>query len=162
MLEAKPGDRVTDARGLVLVERAGQSGAHIAEGAGAGAGVAHDHEGGVALVPALADIGTARLLADGRELEFAHQAQGLGEHRRAGSARTRIQGGLRATGWSGRCAFSGWRRLALARGSVRSMSRVMAGYVGSARGAVKHCVVNPALEAARARSLADNDPGPRQ
>ena len=37
--------------------------------------------------------------------------------------RTRIHGGLRATGWSGRCAFSGWRRLG--RGSVRSMSRVM-------------------------------------
>ena len=26
-------------------------------------------------------------------------------------ARTRIQGGFRATGWSGRCAFSGWRAL---------------------------------------------------
>ena len=40
-------------------------------------------------------------------------------------ARTRIQGGLRATGWSGRCAFSGWRK---GRGSARaamSMSRVM-------------------------------------
>ena len=41
-------------------------------------------------------------------------------------ARTRIQGGFRATGWSGRCAFSGWRTWrALARSSVVSMSRVM-------------------------------------
>jgi hypothetical protein len=36
---------------------------HVAEGAGAGADVAHDHEGGVLLVPALADIRAAGLLA---------------------------------------------------------------------------------------------------
>ncbi len=66
-------------------------------------------------------------------------------------ARTRIQGGLRATGWSGRCAFSGWRRLGLVRGSVRSMSRVMGRYVGLGRGAVKRRVVNPDPEVARTR-----------
>ena len=41
-------------------------------------------------------------------------------------ARTRIQGGLRATGWSGRCAFSGWRTpFGLKRASAMSMSRVI-------------------------------------
>ena len=45
------------------IERAGHAGLDVAEGAGAGAGVAHDHEGGVLLVPALADIRAARLLA---------------------------------------------------------------------------------------------------
>ena len=79
MGEAKLGDRVGDARGLVFVERVGQAGAHVAEGAGAGAGVAHDHEGRVALVPAFADVGAARLLADGGELELAHEAHGLGD-----------------------------------------------------------------------------------
>ena len=86
MGKPKLGDRVSDALGLVLVERARQSGAHVAEGAGARAGVPHDHEGGVALVPALADVGTARLLADGCKLEFAHEAHRLGEHRRTGGA----------------------------------------------------------------------------
>ena len=84
MGEAEPGDRVGDALGLVLVERIGQAGAHVAEGAGAGAGLPHDHEGRVALVPAFADVGTARLLADGGELELAHEAQRLGIDRRAG------------------------------------------------------------------------------
>ena len=124
MLETELRDRVSDARGLVLVKRARQAGAHIAEGAGARAGVAHDHEGGVALVPAFADVGTARLLADGRELEFAHEAQGLGEDRRAGGAHTdpgrlagdRLVRPVRLL----RMAQSG-----LARRSAMSMSRVM-------------------------------------
>ena len=59
---------------LARIERAGQAGAHIAEGAGARAGVAHDHEGGVRLLPALADIGAAGLLADRRELVLADDA----------------------------------------------------------------------------------------
>ena len=65
MGEAEPGDRVGDALRLVLVERIRQAGAHVAEGAGAGAGLPHDHEGRMALVPAFADVGAARLLADG-------------------------------------------------------------------------------------------------
>src|SRR5258706_10797959 len=49
--------------GLGGIERAGHSGFDVAERAGSGAGVAHDHEGGVLLVPALADIRTTGLLA---------------------------------------------------------------------------------------------------
>src|ERR1700677_2938446 len=64
-------------------------------------------------------------------------------------ARTRIQGGLRATGWSGRCAFSGWRTPELARRSAISMSRVMGGYVGLVRGAVKRGAFNADPEFAR-------------
>ena len=79
MGEAELGDGVGDARRLALIERVGQAGAHVAEGAGARAGVAHDHEGGVLLLPALADIGAARLLADGGELVIAHDPVGLRE-----------------------------------------------------------------------------------
>ena len=66
--QAELGDRVGDARGLGGVERVGQPGPHIAERAGARAGVAHDHEGRVFLLPALADVGAARLLAHGIKL----------------------------------------------------------------------------------------------
>jgi hypothetical protein len=52
---------------LGRVERAGQAGRHVAEGAGAGAGLAHDHHGGVALAPALADIRAGRFLAHGHQ-----------------------------------------------------------------------------------------------
>ena len=161
MRKPKLGDRVTDARGLVFVQRTGQAGAHIAEGAGAGAGVAHDHEGGVALVPAFADVGTARLLAYGRELEFAHEAQGLGEHRRAG----------RAHADPGRLAGDRLVRPVRLLGMARAQARPRFGqvdepghgrYVGLARGAVKRCVVNLDPEGARARSLAGSDPGPSQ
>ncbi len=65
MLEAELGDRIGDVLRLVRIERAGHAGAHIAEGAGTRAGVAHDHHGGVFLRPALADIGAAGLLAHG-------------------------------------------------------------------------------------------------
>src|SRR5271165_5629758 len=73
MGEAELGDGVGDTARLVGVERVRQPGTHIAKGAGAGAGLAHDHEGRVALVPTLADVGAARLLADGSELVPPHQ-----------------------------------------------------------------------------------------
>ena len=60
------------------IERAGHAGLDVAEGAGAGAGVAHDHEGGVLLVPALADIRAARLLADRDEAVFLDDFAGVG------------------------------------------------------------------------------------
>src|SRR4029077_2574840 len=47
-------------------------GLHIAEGAGPGAGVAHDHHGGVPLGPAFADIGTGRFLAYRVQVVGAH------------------------------------------------------------------------------------------
>jgi hypothetical protein len=50
---------------------------HVAEGAAAGADLAHDHHGGVALRPAFARIGAARLLADGHQLVLAHDLVGL-------------------------------------------------------------------------------------
>ena len=62
---------------LVRVERAGQSGAHVAEGAGARAGVAHDHEGGVRLGPAFADVGAAGFLAHGVQAVLAHDGARL-------------------------------------------------------------------------------------
>ena len=67
MGEAELGDRLGDMRRLMRIDRARQARAHIAEGAGPGAGVAEDHEGRVLLLPALADIGAAGLLADGDE-----------------------------------------------------------------------------------------------
>jgi hypothetical protein len=63
--KAELGGRLGDVFGLGFVECAGQAGLHVAEGAGARAGVAHDHKGGVLLLPALADVGAAGLLAHG-------------------------------------------------------------------------------------------------
>ena len=72
MRKAELRGRLGDARRLVRIERARQAGLDVAEGAGARAGVAHDHEGGVLLLPALADIGAAGLLADGVQAVRAH------------------------------------------------------------------------------------------
>src|ERR1700732_2494689 len=60
-------DRFADTDGLGRIERVRKAGLDIAEGAGARASVAHDHEGRVFFFPALADVGAARLLADGYE-----------------------------------------------------------------------------------------------
>ena len=81
-VEAELLGRRGDALGLVRIERPRQAGAHVAEGAGARARVAHDHEGGVALAPALADVGAAGLLAHGGEAVPAHDADRLGMRRR--------------------------------------------------------------------------------
>ena len=72
-------------RRLVGIQRAGQSRLHVAEGAGARAGVAHDHHGGVAMRPAFADIRAGRLLAHRVQIVLAHDGAGLGifpAHRR--------------------------------------------------------------------------------
>ena len=63
-----------------MIDRPGQTGFDIAEGTGAGAGIAEHHKGGVFLLPALADIGTARLLADRDERALSDDLLGLGEH----------------------------------------------------------------------------------
>ena len=63
---------------LGRIERAGHAGLDVAEGAGAGAGIAHDHEGGVLLVPAFADIRAARLLAYRDEAVFLDDVAGIG------------------------------------------------------------------------------------
>ena len=69
--------RIGDAGGFVGGERSGLAGGDVAEGAGAGAGVAHDHHGGVALRPALADVGAGGFLAHGDQAVVAHQGAGL-------------------------------------------------------------------------------------
>jgi hypothetical protein len=76
MVKPELGDGVGDPRRLAAVERAGKTRADVAERAGPRAGVAHDHEGGVLLLPAFADIGAARLLADSGELVLAHDRAG--------------------------------------------------------------------------------------
>src|SRR6185503_10560955 len=68
------------------IERLRLAGGDVAEGAGAGADLTHDHHRGVALRPAFADVRTGRLLADG------HQAVGL--HDVAGGV---VAGGARRT-----------------------------------------------------------------
>ena len=58
------------------VERVRPAGGDVAEGAGPGADLAHDHHGGVALRPALADVRAARLLADRHQAVLAHDVAG--------------------------------------------------------------------------------------
>ena len=65
-------------RGLIRIERARQACFDIAEGAGARAGVAHDHEGGVLLLPALADVRAAGLLAYRVQAVGTHDGVGIG------------------------------------------------------------------------------------
>src|SRR3954468_12399639 len=76
--EAHLGHRTRHALRLAAIERGGDAGGDVAERAGAGADLAHDHEGGVLLFPALADIGAARLLADGDQAMRLDDLAGLG------------------------------------------------------------------------------------
>ena len=82
MRQPHAGDGIGHPFGFVGFEGSGQAGLHIAEGAGPGAGVAHDHEGGVLLRPAFADIGAARLLADGDQTVVADDLLGFRIDRR--------------------------------------------------------------------------------
>jgi hypothetical protein len=67
VLEAHLSGGVSDAPRLVEIELGRLAGKDGAETAGAGTDVAKDHEGGGAVVPALADVRAAGLLADGVE-----------------------------------------------------------------------------------------------
>ena len=67
---------------LGRIERGGQPGLDVAEGAGPRAGVAHDHEGGVFLFPAFADIRATGFLADRMQAVLAHDALGIAIARR--------------------------------------------------------------------------------
>ena len=106
MFEAELRHRLADVLRLVRIERVGLAGRDVAEGAGARADGAEDHHRRVLLLPALADIGAGRLLADGVELELAHQLA-----RREILRRIRRLDpnpvGLAQAGLSGLCAFSG-------------------------------------------------------
>ena len=86
-------------RRLVRVEPAGQAGLDVAEGAGAGAGVAQDHHRRVLLRPALADVRAGRLLADRVQLLVRASAGGSRGIRRDRGLDP-IQAGLRWTGLS--------------------------------------------------------------
>src|SRR5690606_4946747 len=77
MFEAELFDGLGDVFGFVGVEGGRQAGAHVAEGAGAGADFAHDHHGGVLFRPALADIGAAGFLADGDQPVLADDLLGF-------------------------------------------------------------------------------------
>ncbi len=59
---------------LLFVQRLGAPGLDVAEAAGAGAGVAHQQEGGRAAAPALAQVGAERLFAHGVQRLAPHQA----------------------------------------------------------------------------------------
>src|SRR5690606_37425317 len=62
-----------DAARLEGVDGAGASGGDRAEPAGAGAGVAEDHERGGAAAPAVPDVRAVGLLAHGMEFLLAHE-----------------------------------------------------------------------------------------
>src|ERR1700732_4913358 len=94
-------NRFTDTGGLGRIERAREAGLDIAEGAGARTSVAHDHKSRVFFLPALADVGASRLLADGYEPMFPDDFLRRGPLRRArrldpdpfGFSRSRLGGG---------------------------------------------------------------------
>ena len=66
------------ALGLVRFDRLGAKGLDGAELAGARTAVAEDHEGGAALVPALAQVRAARALTDGVQPQVLHEAADVG------------------------------------------------------------------------------------
>lgn len=106
MSEAELGDRLGDVLRLGRIQRIRQAGLDVAEGTGAGAGVTHDHEGRVLLVPALADVRAARLLAYRVQAVRPHDVAGVGIAagiRRAHADPIRL--GRRSE--SGRFTFSG-------------------------------------------------------
>ena len=67
MRQTQLGDSLTDMLRLIRIEWCRHACLYVAEGASPRACVAHDHEGGVLLLPALANIRTARLFADCNE-----------------------------------------------------------------------------------------------
>src|SRR6478752_6514321 len=71
MGKPKLGYRRADALGLERIDGVGTAGAHVAEGARPGAGVAEDHHRRVPLAPALPDIWTGSLLAHGVQAMLA-------------------------------------------------------------------------------------------
>ena len=78
--------RLGDAARLVAVELGGLAGVDLAEVAAARALVAADEEGGLAVFPALVDVGAAGLLADRVQALAAHERLELGVLR-AGAGR---------------------------------------------------------------------------
>ena len=73
VLEAELRDGVGHAPRLIEVDRLGLALGHRAEAAAPRAEVAEHHEGRGLLVPALADVGAVRALADGVQVQIARQ-----------------------------------------------------------------------------------------
>ena len=120
MFQSQLGHRFGDLDRFIGVERTGQAGAHVAESAGTGAGIAHDHEGRVLLRPALANVGTAGFLANGHEFVLAHDTLRLGPFGGAGSLHT----DPRRLALYGRVGAIGFFRVALPLGP-RLLSRIV-------------------------------------
>ena len=77
MSETQPGHGIGHTGRLVRIQSGRLTRAHVAERAGAGTGVAHDHHGGVTLRPALADIRAGGLLANRDQPVLPHEGAGL-------------------------------------------------------------------------------------
>ncbi len=73
VIQSQRMDGVGDALRLVEIERDRLAMRHGAIAARTRADIAQDHEGGRAVVPALADVGTMRLFANRVQAEAAHQ-----------------------------------------------------------------------------------------
>ena len=84
MAQAHARDRARHARRLERVVPGRLAGLDVAEAAAAGARVAEDHERRGAALPALADVGAGRLLADGVQVLLADQLGQLAVARAAG------------------------------------------------------------------------------
>ncbi len=98
VLEAHLANRPRHPLRLSGIERLRQAGGDIAEGAGAGADLAHDHHGGMGLAPALPDVRAGRLLADCGQTVGLHDVQGgvvAGGPRRAHAQPGRLAQGRR-------------------------------------------------------------------
>jgi hypothetical protein len=97
--KAHPADALGDAAGLVPVERRRPAGVDLAEVAAPRALLAADEEGGLAVLPALEDVGAAGFLADGVQSFGLHHGVELGVlgahlRRRADPRRLALDGGL--------------------------------------------------------------------
>jgi hypothetical protein len=77
MPQSQLGHRIRNPERLVRLQTERLAGAHIAEAARPGTGVAHDHHGGVPLRPALADIGASGFLADRYQAVVSNKRLGL-------------------------------------------------------------------------------------
>ena len=100
VLQAHLADGLRHAARLVAVQGSGLTGLNLAEVATAGAGIATDEEGGLAVLPALVDIRAASLLAHRVQAHARHavfHVPILGAHLRGGAdpAGLSLDGGLR-------------------------------------------------------------------
>ena len=75
MAQLQPGHGISHAAGFEHIKRLRLACCYVAKRAAARADLAHDHHGGVTLVPAFAQVGAPSLFADGRYLVCAHNLQ---------------------------------------------------------------------------------------